>query len=83
MMKKLSNRAVAVLLTAALVVIVLLLVVSIILLPQWFAMTVVFLPLTVLLLYVIYRVILAVLADREAERVWIERNNYKQPPSKP
>lgn len=82
-MKKLSNRAIAASLTAALVVIVLLLIVSIIFLPQWFSMTLVFLPLTVLLLYMIYRVILAVLEDREAERVWSGRNNYKHPPSKP
>ncbi len=82
-MKKLSNRAVTASLTAALVVIVLLLIVSIIFLPQWFSMTLVFLPLTVLLLYMIYRVILAVLEDREAERVWSERHFYKPPPSKP
>ena len=82
-MKKLSNRAMAAALTAALVVTVLLAVVSIIFLPQWFAMTLVFLPLTVLLLYMIYRAILAVLEDLEAERAWTERNNYKPPPAKP
>jgi len=80
---QLSIRMRAALLTAALVAAVLLLIVSIILLPQWFAMTIVILSATVTILYIVYRLILAVLEDMEAARRLAERNNYKQPPTKP